>query len=39
MHPDRVEAVLESMLQFNGFYGHGSVDAWSAATRGAQFLR
>jgi subtilisin family serine protease len=25
--------------QFNGFYGHGSVDAWSAVTRGHQFLR
>ncbi|KZB87809.1 S8 family serine peptidase [Amycolatopsis regifaucium] len=24
---------------FNGFYGHGAVDAWSAVTRGSQFLR
>jgi subtilisin family serine protease len=26
-------------LQFNGFYGHGSVDAWSAVTQGKQFLK
>lgn len=26
-------------LNFNGFYGHGSVDAWTAVTRGQQFLR
>ncbi|MET0135229.1 MAG: S8 family serine peptidase [Kibdelosporangium sp.] len=25
-------------LQFNGFYGHGQVDAWAAVTRGADFL-
>ncbi len=24
---------------FNGFYGHGAVDAWSAVTHGAQYLR
>lgn len=24
---------------FNGFYGHGGVDAWSAVTRGSQYLR
>jgi subtilisin family serine protease len=24
--------------QFNSIYGHGAVDAWSAVTRGAQFL-
>jgi hypothetical protein len=24
---------------FNGFYGHGAVDAWSAVTRGGEFLR
>ncbi|WP_409490584.1 S8 family serine peptidase [Amycolatopsis sp. cmx-11-12] len=24
---------------FNGFYGHGAVDAWSAVTRGSQYLR
>ena len=23
---------------FNGFYGHGAVDAWSAVTRGGQYL-
>jgi len=23
---------------FNGFYGHGAVDAWSAVTHGSQFL-
>jgi subtilisin family serine protease len=25
-------------LQFNGFYGHGQVDAFAAVTRGAEFL-
>ncbi|ANN15225.1 serine protease [Amycolatopsis orientalis] len=24
---------------FNGFYGHGAVDAWSAVTRGSKYLR
>ncbi|MEU8635430.1 S8 family serine peptidase [Amycolatopsis sp. NPDC048633] len=24
---------------FNGFYGHGAVDAWSAVTRGGPYLR
>jgi subtilisin family serine protease len=32
-------ATCEGTLDFNGFYGHGSVDAWSAVTRGGQFLR
>jgi subtilisin family serine protease len=31
-------ATCQGTLNFNGFYGHGSVDAWAAVTRGAQFL-
>jgi len=31
-------ATCEGSLQFNGFYGHGSVDAWSAVTNGKKFL-
>ncbi|HET9141074.1 S8 family serine peptidase [Actinophytocola sp.] len=31
-------ATCTGNLQFNGFYGHGSVDAWAAVTRGRQFL-
>jgi subtilisin family serine protease len=32
-------ATCQGTLNFNGFYGHGSVDAWAAVTRGAQFLK
>jgi subtilisin family serine protease len=32
-------ATCEGTLDFNGFYGHGSVDAWAAVTRGGQFIR
>ncbi|TCO58454.1 S8 family serine peptidase [Actinocrispum wychmicini] len=32
-------ATCEGTLDFNGFYGHGGVDAWSAVTHGADFLR
>ncbi|HEV2779157.1 MAG TPA: S8 family serine peptidase [Actinophytocola sp.] len=31
-------ATCTGTLQFNGFYGHGSVDAWAAVTRGRDFL-
>ncbi|HEU5469964.1 MAG TPA: S8 family serine peptidase [Actinophytocola sp.] len=31
-------ATCTGNLQFNGFYGHGSVDAWAAVTRGRPFL-
>ncbi|WP_158888607.1 S8 family serine peptidase [Amycolatopsis anabasis] len=32
-------ATCEGTPDFNGFYGHGAVDAWSAVTRGAAHLR
>jgi subtilisin family serine protease len=32
-------ATCEGGLDFNGFYGHGGVDAWSAVTHGADFLK
>ncbi|MEV4310660.1 S8 family serine peptidase [Actinocrispum sp. NPDC049592] len=32
-------ATCEGTLDFNGFYGHGAVDAWAAVTRGAEFLK
>jgi subtilisin family serine protease len=32
------DATCQGTLNFNGFYGHGVVDAWSAVTRGNQFL-
>jgi subtilisin family serine protease len=31
-------ATCQGDLQFNGFYGHGQVDAFAAVTRGAEFL-
>ncbi|MEV4310661.1 S8 family serine peptidase [Actinocrispum sp. NPDC049592] len=31
-------ATCEGDVQFNGFYGHGQVDAYAAVTRGAEFL-
>jgi subtilisin family serine protease len=31
-------ATCEGDTQFNGFYGHGQVDAFAAVTRGAEFL-
>jgi subtilisin family serine protease len=31
-------ATCEGDLQFNGFYGHGAVDAWAAVTRGGDYL-
>jgi subtilisin family serine protease len=31
-------ATCEGDQNFNGFYGHGQVDAWAAVTRGAEFL-
>jgi subtilisin family serine protease len=36
--PAEFTATCQGTLNFNGFYGHGSVDAWAAVTRGAQFL-
>ena len=36
--PAEFNATCEGTLNFNGVYGHGSVDAWAAVTRGAQFL-
>jgi subtilisin family serine protease len=35
---DTYTATCQGTLNFNGFYGHGSVDAWTAVTHGAQFL-
>jgi subtilisin family serine protease len=32
-------ATCEGTLDFNGFYGHGAVDAWSAVTNGAKYLK
>ncbi|QWF82026.1 S8 family serine peptidase [Amycolatopsis sp. CA-230715] len=32
-------ATCEGTPDFNGFYGHGAVDAWSAVTHGAPFVR
>ncbi|WP_206797785.1 S8 family serine peptidase [Amycolatopsis sp. MtRt-6] len=32
-------ATCEGTPSFNGFYGHGAVDAWSAVTRGSQYLK
>jgi subtilisin family serine protease len=31
-------ATCEGDLDFNGFYGHGKVDAWAAVTLGRQYL-
>jgi subtilisin family serine protease len=31
-------ATCEGDLQFNGFYGHGQIDAYAAVTRGEQYL-
>jgi subtilisin family serine protease len=36
--PAEFNAPCQGTLQFNGIYGHGSVDAWAAVTRGNQFL-
>ncbi|MGO1050603.1 S8 family serine peptidase [Crossiella sp. CA198] len=32
-------ATCEGDTKFNGFYGHGIVDAWNAVTRGAEFAK
>jgi hypothetical protein len=32
------DATCEGDAKFNGFYGHGIVDAYGAVTRGGQFL-
>ena len=32
-------ATCEGDLSFNGFYGHGAVDAYAAVTRGSQYLK
>jgi subtilisin family serine protease len=37
--PAEFNATCEGGLDFNGFYGHGAVDAWSAVTHGADFLK
>jgi subtilisin family serine protease len=34
---DSYTATCQGDLSFNGFYGHGSIDAWSAVTRGAKY--
>jgi subtilisin family serine protease len=36
---DSYTATCEGDLNFNGFYGHGAVDAWAAVTNGAQYLK
>ena len=36
---DTFTATCAGGLEFNGFYGNGIVDAWSAVTRGRSFLR
>jgi subtilisin family serine protease len=36
--PAEFTATCQGTLNFNGVYGHGSVDAWAAVTRGGQFL-
>ena len=35
---DSFTATCVGDLAFNGFYGHGTVDAWSAVTNGEQYL-
>lgn len=35
---DSYTATCVGDASFNGFYGHGSVDAWSAVTRGQHYL-
>ena len=32
-------ATCEGDPSFNGFYGHGAVDAYAAVTRGSQYLK
>lgn len=36
---DSFTATCQGNLSFNGFYGHGAVDAWSAVTQGAKYTR
>ncbi|NGY60535.1 S8 family serine peptidase [Lentzea sp. NEAU-D13] len=36
--PAEYNATCEGGLNFNGFYGHGVVDAFAAVTRGGEFL-
>lgn len=36
---DLFTATCEGSPSFNGFYGHGAVDAWAAVTRGQEFAR
>ncbi len=36
--PAEFNATCEGDLAFNGFYGHGIVDAYAAVTRGGEFL-
>jgi hypothetical protein len=35
---DSFTATCMGDTKFNGFYGHGMVDAWSAVTNGEQYL-
>lgn len=37
--PQDWTATCEGGAEFNGFYGHGAVDAWAAVTRGAALAR
>ncbi|WP_433259905.1 S8 family peptidase [Actinosynnema sp. CS-041913] len=37
-HPAEFNATCEGDLSFNGFYGHGTVDAFAAVTRGKDHL-
>jgi subtilisin family serine protease len=37
--PAEWTATCEGDLNFNGFYGHGAVDAYAAVTRGKEFLK
>ncbi|KAA2261350.1 S8 family serine peptidase [Solihabitans fulvus] len=37
--PAEFDATCTGTQSFNGFYGHGVVDAWAAVTRGREFLR
>ncbi|MGQ0840791.1 S8 family serine peptidase [Actinokineospora sp.] len=37
--PAEFDATCVGTPAFNGFYGHGSVDAWAAVTNGKKFLK
>jgi subtilisin family serine protease len=36
---DTFTATCDGDKKFNGFYGHGNVDAWAAVTQGGKYLR